>query len=49
MEELTERRGRRHRQLLDEVKERRSYGNLKEEELARTLLRTLIEEAMHLS
>jgi hypothetical protein len=48
MEELIVRQGRRHRQLLGEVKER-SYGKMKEEELARTLWRTLIEEAMHLS
>ena len=49
MEELTGIRGRRHRHLLGDVKERRSYGNLKDEELARDRWRTLIEEAIYMS
>ena len=38
--ELTGRRGRRHKQLLDKIKVKRSYWELKEEVLDRTLLRT---------
>jgi hypothetical protein len=34
---VTRRRGRRHRKLLDELKERRVYSNLKEEALDRTM------------
>jgi hypothetical protein len=37
--EVTERRGRRHRKLLDDLKERRGYSHLKEEALYRTLWR----------
>jgi len=33
------RRGRRHRKLLDALKERRGYSNLKEEALDRTMWR----------
>jgi hypothetical protein len=38
--ELTERRGRRCKQLVDELKEKRGYWKLKEEALDRTLWRT---------
>jgi hypothetical protein len=38
--EVTERRGRRHRKLLDDLKERRGYSHLKEEALDRTMWRT---------
>jgi len=34
--EVTERRGRRHKKLLDDLKERRGYSHLKEEALDRT-------------
>ena len=37
--ELTVRRGRRRRKLLDDLKERRGYSHLKEEALDRTLWR----------
>jgi hypothetical protein len=36
---VTGRRGRRHRKLLDELKERRGYSNLKEEALDCTMWR----------
>ena len=36
---MTERRGRRRRKLLDELKERRGYSHLKEEALDRTIWR----------
>jgi len=35
--EVTERRGRRRRKLLDDLKERRGYSHLKEEALDRTM------------
>jgi hypothetical protein len=38
--EMTRRRGRRHKQLLDDLKEKRRYWKLKEEALNRTLWRT---------
>jgi hypothetical protein len=38
--EITGRRGRRRKQLLDDLKEKRRYGKLKEEALDRTLWRT---------
>ena len=38
--EVKERRGKRRRQLLDNLKEKRKYCNLKEETLDRTLWRT---------
>jgi hypothetical protein len=38
--EMTGRRGRRHKQLLDNLKEKRRYCKLKEEALDRTLWRT---------
>jgi len=37
--EVTRRRGRRRRELLDDLKERRGYSNLKEEALDRTMWR----------
>jgi hypothetical protein len=37
--EVTRRRGRRRRKLLDDLKERRGYCNLKEEALDRTIWR----------
>ena len=37
--EVTERRGRRRRKLLDDLKERRGYSHLKEEALDRTVWR----------
>jgi len=37
--EVTGRRGRRHRKLLDDLKERRGYSHLKEEALDRTMWR----------
>jgi len=37
--EVTERRGRRRRKLLDDLKERREYSHLKEETLGRTMWR----------
>jgi len=37
--EVTRRRGRRHRKLLDVLKERRGYSHLKEEALDRTMWR----------
>jgi hypothetical protein len=40
MIEMTGRRGRRRKQLLDDLKEKRRYGKLKEEALDRTLWRT---------
>jgi len=36
---VTERRGRRRRKLLDDIKERRGYSHLKEEALDRTMWR----------
>jgi hypothetical protein len=35
--EVTGRQGRRHRELLDDLKERRGYSHLKEEALDRTI------------
>jgi hypothetical protein len=37
--EVTGRQGRRHRKLLDDLKERRGYSHLKEESLDRTMWR----------
>jgi hypothetical protein len=37
--EVTRRRGRRRRKLLDDLKDRRGYSHLKEEALYRTMLR----------
>ena len=44
--EVTGRRGRRRRKLLDDVKERRGYTHLKEEALDRTVWRAALEEAL---
>jgi hypothetical protein len=41
--EMTRRRGRRRKQLLDDLKEKRRYWKLKEEALDRTLWRTRFE------
>jgi hypothetical protein len=41
--EVTGRRGRRRRELLDDVKERRGYSYLKEEALDRTTCRASFE------
>ena len=46
--EVTRRRGRRGRKLLDDLKDRRGYSHLKEEALARTMWRNLLEEALNL-
>jgi hypothetical protein len=46
---VTGRRGRRRRQLLDDLKERREYFHLKEEALDRTMWRAALEEALDLS
>jgi hypothetical protein len=43
--EVTGRRGRRRKQLLDDVKEKRGYCKLKEEALDRTLWRTRFRRA----
>jgi len=43
------RRGRRHKQLFDDRKEKRKYWNLKREALARTLWRTRFKKIMVLS
>ena len=37
--EVTRRRGRRHKELLDDLKDRRGYSHLKEEALHRTMWR----------
>jgi hypothetical protein len=47
--EMTERRGRRRKQLLDDLKEKRGYTKLKEEALHRTLWRTRFGKAMDLA
>ena len=47
--EVTGRRGRRRRKLLDDLKERRGYSHLKEEYLDRTMWRFALEEALDLS
>jgi hypothetical protein len=47
--EVTGRRGRRHRKLLDDLKERRGYSHLKEVALDRTMWRARLEEALGLS
>ena len=40
--EVTRRRGRRRRKLLDDLKDRRRYSHLKEEALDRTMWRNLV-------
>ena len=47
--EVTGRRGRKRRKLLDELKERRGYSQLKKEALDRTMWRARFEEALDLS
>jgi hypothetical protein len=44
--EVTGRRGRRHRKLLDDRMERTGYSHLKEESLDRTLWRAALEEPL---
>jgi len=46
---MTEGRGRRRKQLLHEVKEKKGCWKFKEEALDRTLWRTRLEEAMERS
>ena len=47
--ELKGRGGRRNKQLLDDLQEKRRYWNLKVEALNRILWRTRVEHAMDLS
>ena len=47
--DVSGRRGRRRKQLLNDLKEKREYCKLKHEALDRTLWRTRLEEAMDLS
>ena len=47
--EVTVRRGRRRRKLLDDLKERRAYSHLKEEALDRPTWRSRFEEDLDLS
>jgi hypothetical protein len=47
--EVTGRQGRRHKQLLNDLKEMRDYWKLKEEAPDRTAWRTGLEEVMDLS
>ena len=49
--EVTRRRGRRRRKLLDDLKDRRGYPHLTEEALDRTILYigTVLEEALDMS
>jgi hypothetical protein len=47
--EVTRRRGRRHKKLLDDLKDRRGYSHLKEKALDCTMWRTVLEEALELS
>jgi len=47
--EVTERRGRRSKQLLEEIKEKLGYWKLQEEALERTLWRPALKEAVDLS
>ena len=46
---MRERRGRRRRKLLDDLKERRGYFYLREEALDRTMWRVGFEEALDLN
>jgi hypothetical protein len=46
--EVTKRRGRRRKKLLDELKERRGYFHLKEEALIALCGRIVLEEALDL-
>ena len=47
--EVTRRRGRRRKKLLDDLKDRGAYCQLKEEALARTMWRNILEETLDLS
>jgi hypothetical protein len=47
--EVTGRRGRRRRKVLDDLKERRGYSHLKEKALDHTVWRACFEEALDLS
>jgi hypothetical protein len=47
--EVTGRRGRRRRKLLDDIKERRGYSHLKEEFLVLTMWELALEGALDLS
>jgi hypothetical protein len=47
--EVTRRRGRRRKKLLDDLKDRRGYSHSKEEALDRTIWRNRLEEALDLS
>ena len=47
--EVTRRRGRRHKKLLDDLKDRRGYCQLEEEALDRTMWRNRLEEVLDLS
>ena len=47
--EVTRRRGRIRKKLLDDLKDRRGYFHLKEESLDRTIWRIVLEEALNLS
>jgi len=47
--EVTRRRGRRRRKLLDDLTEMRGYSHLKEETLDRTMWELALEEAVDLS
>jgi hypothetical protein len=46
---VTGRQGRRHRKLLDDLKERRGYSHLKEGALVLTMWELALEEALDLS
>ena len=46
---MTIRRGRRCKKLLDDLKDRRGYCQLREEALDRTMWRSPLEEALDLS
>jgi hypothetical protein len=46
---MTRRQGRRGKQILEDLMERRGYWKLKEKALSRTLWRTRFEEDMDLS
>jgi len=47
--EVTRRRGRRRRKLLDDLKDRRGYSHLKEEALNRTIWRNRFRGGLDLS
>jgi hypothetical protein len=47
--EVTRRRGRRRKKLLDELKDWRGYSHLKEKTLDRTMWRNVLEESLNLS